>query len=168
MQNKIKSLEKLVKHIHNKKKNQKTVGLITGCFDIIHPGHVHFIQEAKSHCDILILGVENDENIARVKGTGRPIHTFEERALILSEMKSVTYLFKIDQIFKHYTPESDDYYHKLIQDINPTFYMLNPDTDAYWEKKKDQATSLGINIVNIKRKYQQSTSEIAHKIAQEI
>ena len=69
-------------------KKQKVV-FTNGCFDIIHRGHVEYLEEAKSLGDILIIGLNSDESVRRLKGPSRPINNEEDRARVLLGLKSV-------------------------------------------------------------------------------
>lgn len=70
------------------KKGQTTV-LVGGCFDVLHPGHVIFLKKAKKVGDRLIILLESDEKIKKLKGVSRPIHNQKERAIILKALKFV-------------------------------------------------------------------------------
>ncbi|MFO8183254.1 MAG: D-glycero-beta-D-manno-heptose 1-phosphate adenylyltransferase [Candidatus Aegiribacteria sp.] len=63
-----------------------------GCFDIVHPGHVHLLRAARSMGDLLIVGVNTDESVRRLKGEGRPVNGLPWRLKVLSEFRSVDYL----------------------------------------------------------------------------
>lgn len=76
---KIKTLLQVAEIAAKAKKSGKTVGLITGCFDVIHLGHVELFQFAKKHCDVVVVGLDSDETIKLNKGPGRPIHNISQR-----------------------------------------------------------------------------------------
>jgi len=67
------------------RKEGKKLGLITGCFDILHIGHIKFFREAKKRVDFLMVGLDNDKSIKLSKGIGRPINTITDRMLQLEE-----------------------------------------------------------------------------------
>ena len=67
----------------------KNIVLVGGCFDIVHLGHLIFLEKAKAKGDILIVLLESDENIRKNKGQNRPINNQEDRALFLSKLKMV-------------------------------------------------------------------------------
>ena len=66
-----------------------TVGFTNGCFDILHPGHLNLLKEAKSHCDRLIVGINSDASIKRLKGPERPIHDLQHRVRMLEALPFV-------------------------------------------------------------------------------
>jgi len=67
----------------------KCLVFTNGCFDILHPGHVHYLQAAKSLGDILIVGLNDDASVRRLKGVGRPLNTLADRACLLAALKPV-------------------------------------------------------------------------------
>lgn len=67
----------------------KTVGFTNGCFDLLHPGHVSLLAQAKSNCDKLIVGLNSDASVARLKGPRRPIQNEAARATVLASMENV-------------------------------------------------------------------------------
>lgn len=66
-----------------------TVGFTNGCFDLLHPGHVHLLCEARSHCDRLVVGINDDASVKRLKGAARPIQSETARAIILAGLAFV-------------------------------------------------------------------------------
>ena len=96
----------------SKKKGQKIV-LVGGCFDVLHPGHVIFLQKAKESGDSLIVLLESDQKIRKLKGVKRPIHTQKERTRILLALKSV------DRVIPLKFMETAKEYDGLILKIKP-------------------------------------------------
>jgi len=87
-------IEKTVKRL--KEKGSKIV-FTNGCFDILHRGHVSYLDVAKSYGDVLILGLNSDESVSRLKGPSRPINNQEDRAYILAALESVDYVVSFTQ-----------------------------------------------------------------------
>lgn len=100
-------------------KNQKII-FTNGCFDILHKGHVSYLQKAKKMGDILIVGLNSDDSIKRLKGEQRPINTQEDRAFILAGLESVDFVV----IFNENTPE------ELIRDISPDILVKGKDYEG--------------------------------------
>jgi D-beta-D-heptose 7-phosphate kinase/D-beta-D-heptose 1-phosphate adenosyltransferase len=71
------------------RKDGRTVGFTNGCFDLLHPGHVSLLTEAKSHCDRLIVGLNSDASVGRLKGPGRPVQPEAARAAVMASMQMV-------------------------------------------------------------------------------
>ncbi len=75
----------------------KIVGFTNGCFDILHLGHVTYLLEAKRYCDILIVALNSDESIKRLKGDFRPIMPLEHRLRLVSALFFVDYVTAFDE-----------------------------------------------------------------------
>lgn len=71
------------------------IGWTNGCFDIIHAGHVEMLTFARRNCDRLIVGVNSDASVRKLKGEGRPYHTLAERLTVLRELRSVNVLLTL-------------------------------------------------------------------------
>lgn len=82
--------------IELKKQNRKIV-FTNGCFDILHAGHVDYLSKAKLFGDVLIVALNSDESVARIKGSKRPIVPFNERAFVISNLKAVDYVTKFEE-----------------------------------------------------------------------
>jgi len=76
---------------------KRKIVFTNGCFDILHIGHIKYLEEAKSHGDILILGLNSDESIRKLKGESRPINSQADRAYILASLEVVDFLVVFDQ-----------------------------------------------------------------------
>jgi D-beta-D-heptose 7-phosphate kinase / D-beta-D-heptose 1-phosphate adenosyltransferase len=68
-----------------------------GCFDILHTGHIFLVNNARKAGDILIVGVNSDASIRKIKGSGRPINNFDDRITVLAGLQSVDYLISFDE-----------------------------------------------------------------------
>lgn len=75
--------------------NDLTIGFTNGCFDLLHEGHLHLLYEANKHCDVLIVGLNSDYSVNKLK-PGRPINTWKKRAQALKESKFVDFIFEFD------------------------------------------------------------------------
>ena len=82
--------------MYRKRQALKTQGsrvvFTNGCFDLVHRGHISFLQTARSLGDILVVGVNSDASVGRLKGVGRPILQLDDRLLLLAEFSSVDFL----------------------------------------------------------------------------
>lgn len=90
--------DQLVKAVDHYRKNRKKIVFTNGCFDLLHIGHVRYLQQAKSLGDILIVGINTDASVQVLKGPTRPVQNENDRAEILSSLKAVdhTVLFSED------------------------------------------------------------------------
>ncbi len=109
--------EEDLREIRNAKYLCSKVVFTNGCFDILHAGHVLYLDEAKSLGDILVVGLNSDASVKRLKGPTRPINNQYDRALVLSALKSVDYVL----IFDEDTP------YRLIQEIVPNVLVKGGD-----------------------------------------
>lgn len=150
------SLEELLVYINDVKSQNKKVVFTNGCFDIIHAGHVRYLNIAKSYGDILIVGLNSDDSIRRIKGSKRPIIPQDQRAYVLNELKPVDAVC----IFDEDTP------YNLIKAIKPDVLIKGAD----WEIKNivgaDIVLSNGGDVKTIKFDYDTSTSKIIKKITE--
>lgn len=83
------SISKISSFIKKLKKAGKSIVLVGGCFDVLHPGHIIFLQKAKKWGDILVVLLENDQRVQDLKGVSRPVHNQKQRALVLSALRFV-------------------------------------------------------------------------------
>ncbi|HAS16942.1 MAG: glycerol-3-phosphate cytidylyltransferase [Nitrospirae bacterium GWA2_42_11] len=86
------ALEEFVPVIARLKQDGKRIVFTNGCFDIIHVGHIRYLKSAKELGDILVIGLNSDESVRKIKGDNRPIVSQGERAEILSSIRSVDYV----------------------------------------------------------------------------
>ena len=91
------SREELVTRINAERKNGSRVVLANGCFDVLHVGHVRYLAGARELGDVLVVGINNDAQVARLKGEGRPILPAVERAELVAALESVTYVTVFDE-----------------------------------------------------------------------
>lgn len=99
------------------KSQNKKVVFTNGCFDILHVGHLRYLNEAKKQGDVLIIGVNSDASVKRLKGESRPINNQFDRAEMLSGLKAVDYTV----IFEEDTPE------ELIAILKPSIHVKGGD-----------------------------------------
>ncbi|MDA3909415.1 MAG: D-glycero-beta-D-manno-heptose-7-phosphate kinase [Sulfurimonas sp.] len=98
----IKGFEDIEKIVNRCKINGKKVVFTNGCFDILHVGHVKYLQEAKSFGDVLIVGLNSDESVSRLKGPSRPVNIAQDRAYILAALEAVDYVVPFEEDTPHY------------------------------------------------------------------
>jgi len=89
--------EELVARINADRKNGFRVVLANGCFDVLHVGHVRYLAGARELGDVLVVGVNSDEQVARLKGPGRPVLPALDRAEIVAALESVSYVTIFDE-----------------------------------------------------------------------
>jgi FAD synthetase len=140
------------------KKSHEKIVLAGGCFDILHKGHLLFLKKAKEYGTKLIIFLESDINVKKLKGEGRPIHSQQERAKILSSAKDVDYIVMLSEM-----KNSKDY-DKLINQIEPNVIAIT-ESDTYAKEKTEQAKNVGASVVIVaKRVKGESTTRLVNLI----
>lgn len=113
----IKSFKEIKKVSKRYRKQNKKVVFTNGCFDLLHKGHVSYLNSAKALGDILIVGLNSDDSVKRLKGEDRPINKQEDRAYLLSALECVDYVVVFD----------DDTPYELIQRVKPDILVKGSD-----------------------------------------
>jgi len=116
----IKTLEEITLLSSELKKRGKKIVFTNGCFDILHVGHVKYLEEAKSYGDVLILGLNSDASVSRLKGPTRPVNTEDDRAYILASLEAVDYVVKF----------YDDTPYELIKAVQPHILVKGGDYEG--------------------------------------
>jgi len=98
MKQKIKEREELSTIIKDLRAKGKRIVFTNGCFDLLHLGHIRYLEEAKTLGDVLVVGVNSDASVRKLKGTKRPILTVEERTEVLSGLGCVDYVAVFDEL----------------------------------------------------------------------
>ena len=94
---KIKSLDEINLIVKETKQNNKKIVFTNGCFDVVHLGHLKLLKKCKQIGDTVIVGLNSDSSIKKIKGPKRPINNFEYRAEFLSMLSFVDYIVKFDE-----------------------------------------------------------------------
>jgi D-beta-D-heptose 7-phosphate kinase/D-beta-D-heptose 1-phosphate adenosyltransferase len=136
------------------RKQNKKVVFTNGCFDLIHSGHVDYLVKAKEMGDILILALNSDTSIKRIKGNARPILEEDERAFIVSNLKPVDYVTFFDED----TPE------EIIADLIPDVLVKGADWAIDKIVGREVVEASGGEVKTIKFVNNQSTSNIINII----
>lgn len=130
---KIKSRESLNQAMAECRQNGSVIGFTNGCFDILHAGHVSYLEEASRLADVLIVGVNSDSSVRSLKGTDRPIIPEDQRATMLAALACVDHVV----IFDESTPSN------LIRAIRPDVLIKGGDYDRSELKEGDLVESYG-------------------------
>ena len=115
--NKIITIEALSEILNSDFREKNRLAFTNGCFDILHRGHIHYLSLAKERADILIVGLNSDDSVRRLKGSDRPIQDQQTRAEILASMQFIDYVI----IFYDDTPMN------LIKEIKPNLLIKGGD-----------------------------------------
>ncbi|HEX6042884.1 MAG TPA: adenylyltransferase/cytidyltransferase family protein [Pyrinomonadaceae bacterium] len=87
----------LIERVQAARRSGARIVLANGCFDVLHVGHVRYLAGARELGDVLVVGINSDEQVARLKGPGRPVMTATERAEIVASLESVCYVTIFDE-----------------------------------------------------------------------
>jgi len=151
---KIISLSSLICKIKVLKQNGKKIVFTNGCFDILHFGHIKYLQDAKTKGDYLVVAVNSDASIKKIKGKNRPVIGQRDRLKTLAALESVDFVL----LFNEDNPL------KLIKALKPHVLIKGSD----WSKDKiigaDFVQSYGGQVVSVKLIKGRSTSKIIEKI----
>ena len=152
---KIKRLSELKRIVSGLKQEGKKIVFTNGCFDILHSGHVQYLEKAKSKGDILIVAVNTDASIRKIKGNNRPINKQSDRTKVLAGLSCVDYVV----LFNQDTPLS------TIQALKPDVLIKGAD----WNKDNivgaGFVSGYGGRVATIKLLAGRSTTNIIKKIA---
>lgn len=132
----------------------KKIVFTNGCFDILHVGHVAYLNEAKNCGDLLFIGLNSDESVKKLKGPERPINNEEERKFILENLKSVDFV----EIFQEETPLS------LIKKVRPQVLVKGGDYSLDKIVGADFVMSYKGEVKNLSFIEGQSTTNLIEKM----
>lgn len=150
MQSKIKSYEKK-REIEAFKSDIKKV-LTGGCFDLLHYGHLNFLKSAKAYGDVLIVALESDESILKMKGA-LPIHTQQQRAQILAELSCVDFVLLLPSL------SGFEDYMDLVRCVSPQILAVT-NGDKQTANKAKQADFIGAKLVVVNQLIEGLSSSI--------
>jgi len=151
---KVKSITSLREFLNHLREKRKKVVFTNGCFDLLHLGHIHYLKKAKEKGDILIVGLNSDSSVRKLKGEGRPIVPEKERAEILSALEFVDYV----TIFSEDTPAN------LIREVKPDVLVKGGDYSLNEIVGKNYVSSYGGKVVTINLVKGKSTTNLIKKI----
>jgi D-beta-D-heptose 7-phosphate kinase/D-beta-D-heptose 1-phosphate adenosyltransferase len=149
-ESKIKNFEQIERIAKRLKEQGRKIIFTNGCFDILHRGHATYLQKAKELGDILILGLNSDESITRLKGESRPINNLEDRAFLIGALESIDFV----------VPFTEDTPYELIKLINPNVLVKGAD----YEGKEVVGSDVADEVVLIEFVVGKSTTNLIEKI----
>jgi len=136
------------------RENKGKIVLTGGCFDILHIGHVRFLSEAKRMGDYLVVLLESDKRVKKLKGKNRPVFIQKERAEMLSALESVDLIVLLPTI------QNDSDYLNLVMKIKPDIIAVT-ENDPIIEKKRIQAKRIRGELKVVSFRGTVSTSKLA-------
>lgn len=155
LDSKIKSIHELAGIIKRLKAKGKKIVFTNGCFDILHYGHVKYLQDARAKGDYLVVALNSDSSIRRIKGKGRPVVNEKDRIRVISALESVDYTV----LFNDDTPLT------VIEALKPDYLVKGAD----WQKRAIVGNELvigcGGKVLTIPLVTGRSTTNLIKKIA---
>ena len=141
-----------LKQIEYLKSLGQTISFTASCFDLLHPGHVLMLKDAKRQADILVVALHTDPTINR-STKNKPVQSFEERSIMINSIKYVDFVIE-------YATESDLF--NILVNLNPNVRVLGSD----WEGKEYTGHELPIPVYFHKRDHDWSTSGLRKRVAE--
>jgi len=148
------SREELIRQVASTRESGARIVLANGCFDVLHVGHVRYLAGAKQLGDILVVGINADEQVAIQKGAGRPVLPANERAEIVAALESVNYV----TIFNEPTVE------QLLLALKPDVHAKGTDYTTDTVPERDVVRSYGGQVAIVGDAKDHSTSEIITRL----
>ena len=155
-QDKIFTLETLATWRDNLRNIGKKLAATNGCFDILHAGHVNYLQAARHEADALVVGINSDRSVSQLKGPSRPINTENDRAAIIAALESVDGVFIFDELRAT----------TFLELAQPDVYVKGGDyaVDELPEEERQTIAKLGGSIKVLGLIPGKSSSDIAQRI----
>lgn len=154
MTQKIKTIKELKDISEESRNRNKTIITTNGVFDILHIGHIRYLKEAKKLGDVLIVGINSDSSVKRIKGPERPLNNEKDRAEALAALKCVDFV----TIFNEETPI------KILEQIKPNIHVKGGDYNINQIIEKDIVEKNNGKIVLIPEVKGYSTTDLINKI----
>lgn len=136
------------------REEEKTIVTTNGCFDILHVGHVRYLEKTKSYADVLIVALNSDKSVKSIKGENRPINNENDRAEVLSALRSVDYVVLFDE----------DSPIDLLLKIKPDVYTKGADYTVETLPEAKKILEIGTKIEFISFVEGKSTTSIIDKM----
>lgn len=147
--------DELVLRVEAERNKGQRIVLANGCFDVLHAGHVRYLESAKALGDVLVVGINADEQVRRLKGEGRPILTAAERAELVASLESVDLV----TIFSEPTVT------ELLLALKPDIHAKGTDYTAETVPERDVVRSYGGSVRIVGDPKDHSTSEMLERVA---
>jgi rfaE bifunctional protein nucleotidyltransferase chain/domain len=151
------SRAELLDRVNDLRKNGASIVLANGCFDVLHVGHVRYLQAARELGDVLVVGINSDEQVRLQKGVGRPVMDATERAEIIGSLAAVTFVTVFDE------PTVAE----LLLALKPDFHAKGTDYTEDSVPEKDVVRSYGGKVAIVGDPKNHSTSKILLRLGEE-
>ena len=144
----------LIAALADERKAGKTIAFANGCFDVLHVGHIRYLQDAAKVADVLVVGVNGDDSVRELKGEGRPVMPANERAELISAIRGVGYV----TIFEEKSPA------RLLQTLRPDFQAKGTDYSADSVPEAEIVKAYGGQVVITGDPKDHSTTAVLEKM----
>ena len=151
---KVGSLESVRERVAAAREEGRTVALANGCFDVLHVGHVRYLEGARAEADVLVVGVNGDDSVRRLKGEGRPVMPAEDRALMVAALKCTDHVV----VF-----EEDDVSHLLLT-LRPDVHCKGTDYTEETVPERDVVRSYGGRVAIVGDPKEHDTRRLLERI----
>ena len=151
---KIGSLEEVRDRVREAREAGKTVAFANGCFDVLHVGHVRYLQGARAEADVLVVGVNGDESVRRLKGPERPILGEDDRAVLVAALRCVDHVI----VF------GDDDVSRLLLALRPDVHCKGTDYTPETVPERDVVRSYGGRVAIVGDPKSHSSREIISRM----
>ena len=136
------------------RRSGKTIAFANGCFDVLHVGHIRYLQDAATVADVLVVGVNGDGSVRELKGEGRPVMPAHERAEIIAAIRGVAYV----TVFDEKSPA------RLLEELKPDFQAKGTDYTAESVPEGEIVRRYGGKVVIVGDPKDHSTSAVLEKM----
>jgi rfaE bifunctional protein nucleotidyltransferase chain/domain len=135
----------------------KSIAFANGCFDVLHVGHLRYLQDAARQADVLVVGINGDESVGELKGPGRPVMSETERAELISAIRGVSYV----TIFHDRSPG------RLIGDLKPDVHCKGTDYTPDSVPEAEIVRAYGGRVAIVGDAKEHSTTEMLKRMKAE-
>ncbi len=155
IQEKLPGLDELIRRLAEAKEAGRTVCFTNGCYDLLHAGHLSLLEQASEMADILVVGLNGDGSVRRLKGESRPWIVLEDRARLLAALEAVDYVIDFDED----TPE------RLMAQLRPDLMVKGGDYTPDTLPERNTAAKIGCRVVIVPLLPGRSTTGLIERIA---
>ena len=153
---KIVSRQGLTSILEEHRRVSRKIVFANGVFDLLHVGHVRYLEAARAEGDLLIVGINSDSSTRELKGPGRPILTERARATLVAALKSVNYVVIFDELDVN----------SLLKELQPNVHAKGTDYTADTVPERELAALLGIRVAIVGDPKQHSTRDLLARLRQ--
>jgi rfaE bifunctional protein nucleotidyltransferase chain/domain len=151
---KIVSRQGLTTILEEHRRASRKIVFANGVFDLLHVGHIRYLEAARAEGDVLVVGINSDSSTRKLKGPGRPILTERARATLVAALKSVNYVIIFDELDVN----------SLLKELQPNVHAKGTDYTADTVPERELAALLGIRVAIVGDPKQHSTRDLLARL----